>query len=118
MEKSNKKAAIKKSSSEKPVKKAKTTGTTTKTASKRATSTNGKSSINLSNINDKTLVIVESPTKAKSLSKMLGAGYIVRSSVGHIRDLPKSRMAVDIENNFKPEYILVKGKAALKNELS
>ena len=48
---------------------------------------------------------------------MLGKNYIVRSSKGHIRDLPKSRLAIDIENNFEPEYILVKGKAALKNEL-
>ncbi len=48
---------------------------------------------------------------------MLGKNYIVRSSKGHIKDLPKSRLAIDIENNFEPEYILVKGKAALKNEL-
>ena len=89
-----------------------------KTASKKTDSSSKKFSINLSNIQDKTLVIVESPTKAKSLSKMLGINYIVRSSIGHIRDLPKSRMAVDIENDFKPEYILVKGKAALKNELA
>ena len=48
---------------------------------------------------------------------MLGKNYIVKSSKGHIKDLPKSRLAIDIENNFEPEYILVKGKAALKNEL-
>ncbi len=48
---------------------------------------------------------------------MLGKNYIVKSSKGHIKDLPKSRLAIDIENNFKPEYILVKGKANLKNEL-
>ncbi len=66
----------------------------------------------------KTLVIVESPSKAKTLSGILGSKYVVRSSVGHIRDLPRSRMAIDIENNFTPEYILVKGKAAIKNELA
>lgn len=66
---------------------------------------------------DKTLVIVESPTKAKTLTKILGSKYTVKSSVGHIRDLPKSRLAIDIENDFAPEYILVKGKAKLKNEL-
>ena len=66
----------------------------------------------------KTLVIVESPSKAKTLSKILGSKYVIRSSVGHIRDLPRSRMAIDIENNFAPEYILVKGKAAIKNELA
>lgn len=66
----------------------------------------------------KTLVIVESPSKAKTLSKILGSGYVIRSSIGHIRDLPRSRMAIDIENNFEPEYILVKGKASIKNELT
>ncbi|MBQ3764761.1 MAG: type I DNA topoisomerase, partial [Synergistaceae bacterium] len=61
--------------------------------------------------------MVESPSKAATLSGMLGKGYVVCSSKGHMKDLPKSRMAIDIENGFKPEYILVKGKAALKNEL-
>lgn len=65
----------------------------------------------------KTLVVVESPTKAHTLSKILGSKYMVKASIGHIRDLPKSRMAIDIENDFQPEYILVKGKAKLKNEL-
>ena len=63
------------------------------------------------------LIIVESPSKAATLSNMLGKGYIVKSSKGHMKDLPKSRLAVDIEHGFTPEYILVKGKAALKNEL-
>ncbi|MDR3230655.1 MAG: type I DNA topoisomerase [Synergistaceae bacterium] len=67
---------------------------------------------------NRTLVIVESPSKAKTLSKILGSGYVIRSSVGHIRDLPRSRMAIDIEHDFAPEYILVKGKATLKNELA
>jgi DNA topoisomerase-1 len=66
----------------------------------------------------KILVIVESPSKAKTLSKILGAGYVIKSSVGHIRDLPRSRMGIDIDHDFAPEYILVKGKAAIKNELS
>ncbi|MBR1672156.1 MAG: type I DNA topoisomerase [Fretibacterium sp.] len=66
----------------------------------------------------KTLVIVESPSKAATLSGILGKDYVVRASIGHIRDLPRSRMAIDIEHDFKPEYILVKGKAALKNELA
>ena len=65
----------------------------------------------------KTLIIVESPSKAATLSSMLGRGYVVKSSKGHMKDLPKSRLAIDIEHNFTPEYILVKGKAALKNEL-
>ena len=61
------------------------------------------------------LVIVESPTKSKTLTKILGPGYTVRASVGHIRDLPKSRMAIDIEHDFAPEYILVKGKAKVNH---
>jgi len=66
----------------------------------------------------KSLVIVESPTKAKTLTKILGPKYVVKSSVGHIRDLPKSRLAIDVDNDFAPEYILVKGKAKVKNELT
>ncbi len=65
----------------------------------------------------KTLIVVESPTKAKTLTKILGGRYVVKASVGHIVDLPKSRLAIDIEDHFKPEYILVKGKAAVKREL-
>lgn len=65
----------------------------------------------------KNLVIVESPTKAKTVSKMLGSNYKVVASVGHIRDLPKSKMGIDIENNFEPEYINVRGKASKIKEL-
>lgn len=61
----------------------------------------------------KTLVIVESPAKAKTLEKILGPGYHVEASVGHVRDLPKARIAVDVEHDFTPEYINVRGKAAL-----
>ena len=64
-----------------------------------------------------TLVIVESPTKAKTIEKYLGPGYTVKASVGHLIDLPKSRMAIDIENGFQPEYITVRGKAKLLKEL-
>lgn len=65
----------------------------------------------------KNLVIVESPTKAKTISKMLGKNYKVLASVGHLRDLPKSRLGVDIDNNFEPEYINVRGRAPKINEL-
>ncbi len=65
----------------------------------------------------KNLVIVESPTKAKSISKMLGRGYQVEATIGHLRDLPKSKFGVDIENNFEPEYINVRGKGKKINEL-
>jgi len=63
------------------------------------------------------LVIVESPSKAKTINKYLGDKYTILSSVGHIIDLPKSRLAIDIENNFQPEYITIRGKAKVLNEL-
>lgn len=63
------------------------------------------------------LVIVESPAKANTIKKYLGRGYTVVASMGHIRDLPKSRMGVNIENNFEPEYIQIRGKAALVKSL-
>jgi DNA topoisomerase-1 len=56
------------------------------------------------------LVIVESPAKAKTIQKYLGSGYEVIASMGHIRDLPKSKLGVDTENNFEPQYIDMKGK--------
>jgi DNA topoisomerase-1 len=59
------------------------------------------------------LVIVESPTKAKTISKFLGKGFAVKSSFGHVRDLPKSDMGIDIEKNFAPEYVIPE-KAAVK----
>ncbi len=52
------------------------------------------------------LVIVESPTKSKTISKFLGKGYIVKASFGHVRDLPKRELGIDIENNFKPKYVI------------
>lgn len=58
----------------------------------------------------KTLIIVESPTKAKTIERFLGKNYVVKPSMGHIRDLPKSTMGVDIEHNFEPHYITIRGK--------
>src|SRR2546423_13288926 len=57
-----------------------------------------------------TLVVVESPAKAKTIKKYLGSGYTVKASVGHIMDLPKSKMGVDIENGFEPEWGGIKGR--------
>lgn len=65
----------------------------------------------------KNLVIVESPTKAKTIGKMLGSNYKVVASVGHLRDLPKSKMGIDIENNFEPQYINVRGKGDIIKDL-
>lgn len=66
---------------------------------------------------DMKLVLVESPTKARKLSGYLDQQYTVRASVGHIRDLPKSKMGVDIEHNFEPEYLIPKDKAKVVKEL-
>lgn len=63
------------------------------------------------------LVIVESPAKAKTIGKYLGKNYIVEASMGHVRDLPKSKLAVDIENNFNPKYITIRGKGELIDKL-
>ena len=63
------------------------------------------------------LVIVESPAKAKTLSKILGKGYTIKASLGHVRDLPKSRMGVDIENNFEPKYVVARAKNKTVKEL-
>ena len=68
----------------------------------------------------KNLVIVESPAKAKTIERHLGKQYTVRASMGHLRDLPKSQFGIDVEHNFEPKYINVRGKGdlirALKKE--
>ena len=63
------------------------------------------------------LVIVESPAKARTIAKYLGAGYEVRASNGHVRDLPKSKLGVDIESGFAPSYVLIKGKGNIVKDL-
>ncbi len=63
------------------------------------------------------LVIVESPAKAKTIKKYLGPGYDVVASMGHVRDLPKNRLSVDVKNDFKPKYAIIKGKEKLVKEL-
>ncbi|OJT72530.1 hypothetical protein BM531_21505, partial [Clostridioides difficile] len=61
---------------------------------------------------------VESPAKAKTIEKFLGKShYTVKASVGHVRDLPKSKLGVDIENNFEPQYINIRGKGDVIKEL-
>ncbi len=66
----------------------------------------------------KKLVVVESPAKAKTIEKFLGKkSYTVKASVGHIRDLPKSKLGIDVENNFEPQYITIRGKGEIVSEL-
>ena len=66
----------------------------------------------------KSLVVVESPAKAKTIKKILGRDYLVESSVGHIRDLPKKELGVDIENAFTPKYVLIRGKGKVIKALT
>src|ERR671917_622000 len=56
------------------------------------------------------LVIVESPAKAKTIGKYLGRGYRVRATVGHVRDLPEKKLGIDVANGFEPEYVTIEGK--------
>ncbi|WP_026585548.1 type I DNA topoisomerase [Bacillus sp. J33] len=63
------------------------------------------------------LVIVESPAKAKTIERYLGKKYKVKASMGHVRDLPKSQTGIDVENNFKPKYITIRGKGPVLKEL-
>jgi len=64
------------------------------------------------------LVIVESPAKAKTVGRFLGKGYTVRASVGHVRDLLRSQLSVDVENDFAPKYRVSKRKEAIVKELN
>lgn len=66
---------------------------------------------------EKSLVIVESPSKAKTIHKYLGKNYKVEASMGHIRDLPKSQLGIDIEKNFEPKYITIRGKGPIIEKL-
>ncbi len=61
----------------------------------------------------KYLVIVESPAKVKTVKKFLGANYEVAASNGHVRDLPKSQLGIDVEHDFEPKYITIRGKGEL-----
>ncbi|MEN8614508.1 type I DNA topoisomerase [Dehalogenimonas sp. THU2] len=68
-------------------------------------------------VTTKKLVIVESPAKAKTLARFLGSGYTLKASLGHVRDLPKSKLGVDVEHDFTPQYVNMRTKAAVLKEL-
>ena len=80
-----------------------------KPARARSSASSGRSGLNL--------VIVESPAKARTIGKYLGPGYEVRASNGHVRDLPKSKLGVDVEAGFAPSYVLIKGKGNIVKDL-
>jgi DNA topoisomerase I len=65
----------------------------------------------------KSLLIVESPTKVNTLKKIVGKDFIIKASVGHLKDLPKKKLGVDVDNNFEPEYITIRGKGKILQEL-
>ena len=65
----------------------------------------------------KSLVIVESPAKARTINKYLGRGYVVRHSLGHVRDLPKSRLGVDVDKGFEPKYLKLRDRKQVLEDL-
>jgi DNA topoisomerase-1 len=65
----------------------------------------------------KSLVIVESPAKANTINKYLGSGYVVKASLGHVKDLPKSKLGVDVKHNFEPVYDVIPGKEKVIKDL-
>ena len=65
----------------------------------------------------KSLIIVESPAKARTISKYLGRAYQVIASVGHVKDLPKTKLGVDVDKNFLPQYVVIRGKAPVLKEI-
>ena len=87
--------------------------TTTKKKSVKAKS----SAVKLPSSAGKSLVIVESPAKARTVGQILGRKYIVTASQGHIRDLPKSKIGVDVEQDFEPSYVIMKDKQSLLTQI-
>src|SRR5438093_4073459 len=65
----------------------------------------------------KSLIIVESPAKARTITKYLGRGYTVMASIGHVKDLPTNKLGVDVDHDFKPHYVTIKGKAKVLAEI-
>src|SRR5688572_28037264 len=65
----------------------------------------------------KSLIIVESPAKARTITKYLGRGYTVMASVGHVKDLPTSKLGVDLEHDFTPQYVTIKGKSQVLSDI-
>ena len=65
----------------------------------------------------RSLVVVESPAKVKTIQKYLDSTYVVKASMGHVRDLPKSKLGVDIKKNFSPQYVVLKTKSKVLDEL-
>jgi reverse gyrase len=67
---------------------------------------------------EKSLVVVESPAKANTINKFLGSNFIVKASVGHVKDLPEKELGVDIEHDFEPRYVTIRGRGKILKILS
>ena len=90
-------------------------------ATSRSTGTRGRSAsqaaVSLGKTSGKSLVIVESPAKARTVGQILGGKYVVTASQGHVRDLPKGKMGVDLDNDFEPSYVTMRDKMSLVKEI-
>ncbi len=98
-------------------KKAKTTAKRKKAKAVKGTAARDKKSAAPKKKSGRALVIVESPAKARTIKKYLGAGYTVKASVGHVKDLSKSKLSVDLENGFTPHYEIIRGKSKVLKEI-
>src|SRR5215475_5527322 len=100
---------------------AKTTGASTRkrTSSRRAKTPARRTPIAEDNGDSRgtSLIIVESPAKAKTIGKYLGRGYRVKATVGHVRDLPEKKLGIDVDKGFEPEYVTIAGKEKTLAEL-
>ena len=107
-----------KGSSAKAASKATTRKTTAKRKSTKAKGSKGRSAaVKLPSSAGKSLVIVESPAKARTVGQILGNKYVVTASQGHVRDLPKSKIGVDVEQDFEPSYVIMKDKQSLLTQI-
>ena len=92
-------------------------------ASSKKTGSPGKSKpaaakpVRTAGVRGGSLVVVESPAKARTIAPFLGSGYTVKASLGHVRDLPKSRLGVDVDHEFEPKYLVPKEKKAVVDDL-
>ncbi|MEC7749394.1 MAG: type I DNA topoisomerase [Chloroflexota bacterium] len=107
-----------KGSSAKAASKSTTRKTTAKRKSTKAKGSNGRSAaVKLPSSAGKSLVIVESPAKARTVGQILGNKYVVTASQGHVRDLPKSKIGVDVEQGFEPSYVIMRDKQSLLTQI-
>ncbi|MCS7050861.1 MAG: DNA topoisomerase, partial [Thermomicrobium sp.] len=95
----------------------KKTGKATKVARTTKTTSTARSAARGTGVDGKALVIVESPAKARTISRFLGPNFAVKASMGHVRDLPKSKLGVDVEHDFRPTYTVLKEKRPVVEEL-